>query len=123
MSELKPCPFCGGKAHVSRDHCPDEGGIFLFVKCHSCRSQSGEKYHSKGNDCPQTYAEVRDKWNTRAAPTPSAALELPEVKAVQDALEALMDALDQFDGGRDGVLKVNARTALAAIRKAQEPTP
>ena len=56
-------------------------------------------------------------------PTLPAARELPEVRAVQDALDALMDALDQFDGGRDGVLKVNARTALAAIRKAQEPTP
>lgn len=64
--ELKPCPFCGGDASIARDHCIDGGGIFLSVKCHTCRAKSGEKYHSHGNDCPQTYQEVRDAWNTRA---------------------------------------------------------
>jgi Lar family restriction alleviation protein len=63
---LKPCPFCGGKGNVVRDQCSDLGGVFVFVKCNSCRASSGEKYHSNGNDCPQTYQEVRDAWNARA---------------------------------------------------------
>lgn len=66
--ELLPCPFCGDKAGVNREHCLDGSGIFLTVKCGKCRAKSGEKYHTHGNDCPQTYQEVRDLWNTRARP-------------------------------------------------------
>lgn len=64
--ELKPCPFCGGKAFVAREHCQDGGGTYVFVKCAGCRAKSGEFYFSKGNDCPQTYVSVREAWNTRA---------------------------------------------------------
>lgn len=68
MRDIKPCPFCGGIPHVSRDPCPDGGGAYVSIKCGSCRSKSGEKYFSYGNDCPQTYVEARNDWNTRTPP-------------------------------------------------------
>lgn len=67
MSELLPCPFCGSsKARISTEHDSDGFGVFLSVKCGDCRAQSGSKFVSE--TCPQTYAEVRDEWNARAAP-------------------------------------------------------
>jgi hypothetical protein len=63
--EVKACPFCGGKGHISRDHCPDDTGIFYSTKCGSCGAKSGEKYASHGNDCGLLYQEVRDLWNNR----------------------------------------------------------
>lgn len=64
-SELKPCPFCGGAAHIAREYDPDGFGKFYFVKCSKCRAQSGLKYASNGNDCPIFYSEVRSEWNQR----------------------------------------------------------
>ncbi|SNZ21679.1 Lar family restriction alleviation protein [Cohaesibacter gelatinilyticus] len=63
--EIKACPFCGGKGHISRDHCPDDTGIFYSIKCGSCGAKSGEKYASHGNDCGLLFQEVRDLWNNR----------------------------------------------------------
>jgi Lar family restriction alleviation protein len=67
MSKLKPCPFCGGTGHMQRFADSDGFGTFYYVVCTGCRAQSGSQYASKGNDCPQTYAEVRDLWNRRAS--------------------------------------------------------
>ncbi|EET1836996.1 hypothetical protein FLA72_005109, partial [Escherichia coli] len=54
MSNLLPCPFCGGAAYVASeaDH-PEygSGGRFYFVRCGTCRAQSGSKYAAPGNDC------------------------------------------------------------------------
>ncbi|EFF7648073.1 Lar family restriction alleviation protein [Escherichia coli] len=69
MSNLLPCPFCGGAAHVASeaDH-PEygSGGRFYFVRCGTCRAQSGSKYAAPGNDCAIFYSEVRAEWNQRA---------------------------------------------------------
>jgi Lar family restriction alleviation protein len=68
MSEdLKPCPFCGGRGRITKDADPDFTGYFIAVKCNDCGATSRQKYFSNGNDCPLTYQECRDEWNTRAA--------------------------------------------------------
>lgn len=54
---------------MDRDLCVDGGGVFLSIKCRQCGAKSRDKYHSHGNDCPQTYQEVRDAWNTRTDAT------------------------------------------------------
>ena len=50
--ELKPCPFCGGKAKIKKD---DEGNHF-YVLCKKC----GTKSISTANE-----TEAIDLWNMR----------------------------------------------------------
>ena len=37
MNELKPCPFCGGKALLSHDHAGIEAS---YVRCEKCGLES-----------------------------------------------------------------------------------
>ncbi len=61
MAELKPCPFCGGRADVSIDSEPvvdTEGRRWAYtVVCNRCCATSGLTY------LPQKAIEV---WNRRA---------------------------------------------------------
>lgn len=66
LADLLPCPFCGGNSRIYRESDMDGFGQFLSVRCHTCGCQSQPQYAGNGNDCPLTYQEVRDKWNTRA---------------------------------------------------------
>lgn len=43
MSELKPCPFCGGEAELTITGTP-QFGAFIIVKCMSCGSKSKGSY-------------------------------------------------------------------------------
>lgn len=62
MSELKPCPFCGGEAevHPSNDWDAKFIGATFFVWCDRCESR-GDYYN--------TEAEAIEAWNTRAERT------------------------------------------------------
>jgi Lar family restriction alleviation protein len=64
MSGLLPCPFCGGPAHIRRSHDPDNM-LHLSVMCGECGAESYSQWMHPGNDCPQTYEEVRERWNRR----------------------------------------------------------
>lgn len=56
MSELKPCPFCGGEAEtLTADSM--HGGYLFGIMCNDCRSR-GDVY--------DTEAEAIEAWNTRA---------------------------------------------------------
>lgn len=52
--ELKPCPFCGGKAETSNNKF--ERTLLSWVYCTSCGSAGGYRY---------TEAEAIEAWNTR----------------------------------------------------------
>lgn len=137
--KLKPCPFCGGNAYMAKDICPDGYGVFRYVECRDCRSKSGSKYHSYGNDCPMFYVEVRDAWNTRAVRI-AEAIEAAEQRGYARGIEAavvLCDKLRQtlsieqaeaFQGGRDNdgyrlhTAQCAMLDAMEAIR-ALSPTP
>lgn len=55
MTELKPCPFCGGKAVLC------ENTDYAYVYCKECGSQTDESHGTAG-------AAVA-AWNTRAERT------------------------------------------------------
>ena len=82
--ELKPCPFCGGEASISKDHDPDGNGAFYAVKCRKCRAKSPEIYAVE--TCNIHFAQVRDAWNRRA-----------DLAAVQPAQG------DYFEGLEEGI--------------------
>ena len=57
MSELKPCPFCGGKAFVSA-RLPYFGGQkTVAVVCENCNASSKNKVKEK---------DAIESWNRRA---------------------------------------------------------
>lgn len=58
MAELKPCPFCGGKAEMTGD---DNPVFFLCrVHCLHCNGNSGRYF--------RTQAEAITAWNQRTEP-------------------------------------------------------
>ena len=72
MSELKPCPFCGEKAHAIRHQ------RFYSVLCHGCGAQvKGGKTLSANDDRIKELAVTT--WNTRATP-PARWLKAEEVR-------------------------------------------
>ena len=56
MSELLPCPFCGGEAEILTAESM-HGGYLSGIMCNDCRSR-GDVY--------DTEAEAIEAWNTRA---------------------------------------------------------
>lgn len=62
MSDLKPCPFCNGKAEfgeVTDRDSPDFGGHFISCECLACVGL----IYANGDDPKPLLAE---KWNRRA---------------------------------------------------------
>ena len=60
MSDLKPCPFCGGEAKTN----PVRDGRQAF--CQKCEARGSPVYH--GLDGPEaTDGHAITAWNTRAA--------------------------------------------------------
>lgn len=54
MSELLPCPFCGGKAGLCTNDEGDKYGDGYFVWCRECAAESG---------CSSTDKEAIEAWN------------------------------------------------------------
>lgn len=64
--ELKPCPFCGGKAEYQERneiHSFFSDKIYAFVICKSCNNRTAGYYMST-KYC--AYDEAADAWNRRA---------------------------------------------------------
>ena len=59
MNELKPCPFCGGKAEKTVEPMGVLRGMFSIVRCTDCSATLPEVDHTDG--------VVEAKWNTRHA--------------------------------------------------------
>ena len=69
MSELKPCPFCGGEAKVTKDRdCWGHGEFVLkvYVMCKSCHSQGKPIYDRDVWPENQMEVEAIEAWNRRA---------------------------------------------------------
>ena len=62
--ELKPCPFCGGKAGMSHGITELSFERYCFVSCEKCHSKSANYFirrHGEKYECKATEA-----WNRRA---------------------------------------------------------
>lgn len=71
MSELLPCPFCGGKADALLKYNRTTGQFYIFVKCNVCSAQSkGIPSHERPDlndwNSPECEEAVRH-WNRREA--------------------------------------------------------
>lgn len=42
MQELKPCPFCGGEAELSKYYPGFSRKSYVMVRCRSCRANTGD---------------------------------------------------------------------------------
>ena len=64
MSKLKPCPFCGRKAHLERIGNKDCG--FWWVSCDCGVLMSGKAYGvDGGDDSKKSKQELIGSWNRR----------------------------------------------------------
>lgn len=115
--DLKPCPFCGSsKVGLASEHDGDTGGVFLSIKCSGCRASSGAGFST--DPCPQTYQEVRDEWNRRAAhhiPDASNVGEGQAEGARSSLSERLIDAIEGVLEGR-GITAEQASEILAYLQ-------
>lgn len=59
MTELKPCPFCGGGAYIHRTDFLNAESVY-GVRCCDCESSSSQLY--------DTELEAIEAWNTRYEP-------------------------------------------------------
>lgn len=92
--ELKPCPFCGGKANLVSDYSSeqDETRWNVWHECEGCEGESagyGSSYHP-WFDTPwyKTKAEALHAWNRRVVPpTATETDELPPKWADAPTLE------------------------------------
>ena len=70
MSELKPCPFCGGEAEVRTVHIEKERKdvpMFSYVRCGKCFAQTYEFPYKNADMTGTNPAESAVKaWNRRA---------------------------------------------------------
>lgn len=62
--ELKPCPFCGGKASINYERIPGENkGFWAQVICNACHGRSGGTWAGSYNAAERIEAKA---WNRRA---------------------------------------------------------
>jgi Lar family restriction alleviation protein len=66
MSELKPCPFCGGEPEVLQR--PDAlNGYFCAISCF-CGGYSARAHQAATSDTKQgAYEKAKQRWNRRPA--------------------------------------------------------
>ena len=61
--ELKPCPFCGGKASINYERIPGENkGFWTQVICNACHGRSGGTWAGSYNAAERIEAKA---WNRR----------------------------------------------------------
>lgn len=101
MADLKPCPFCGGEAHLRQDASHSKA---WFIGCNT-EDCFGEIHWA------QTKAEAITAWNTRADPV----LTDPRVLAL---VEALRDIAVMGYGDTAQVSENIARMAVDGARAA-----
>ncbi len=68
MTELKPCPFCNGKALLSVWKDPYITSYISYnfaVSCHECFGEGANGSVAQNSDCREAIEEAISAWNTR----------------------------------------------------------
>ena len=72
MSELKPCPFCGGKPYLETNHrafINAQTAKVAFVRCRSCNART-QRFELQDFGCTSRSSEANKKaieaWNRRS---------------------------------------------------------
>ena len=66
--ELKPCPFCGGKAAIQPNVEDSEGGYFVVCLGEDCFCVLGEHYYREvDNHDFDEKEDAAEAWNKRVA--------------------------------------------------------
>ena len=72
MSDLKPCPFCGGDAKLRHDYSSESGGWYV-IDClhHGCMRSERSEWEGQqvSTGWRKTKSEATEAWNTRAERT------------------------------------------------------
>lgn len=104
MTELKPCPFCGGEAEFYPAACIEKGWYIATVQCVSCAAQVCSK---PGLDRAEQEANESaiQAWNTRAERTCK-----PIPKYIDDSPWPVMVCSEcrrplHYDGDESGVVE------------------
>lgn len=63
MSELKPCPFCGGEAELVTEYFFSKGNYGSQVRCTQCHSWGAGPKMDRSVERQQ--AKAAEAWNTR----------------------------------------------------------
>jgi len=100
MSELKPCPYCGGAAYFEID-----SDRWEWVECGSCGMQ-GNRAASLMEDCKPKLVEA---WNRRTQPAPVTSVEVPRLSDEEIEACAMED-----DGSDDMAFARAIEAALIA---------
>jgi Lar family restriction alleviation protein len=101
MEELKPCPFCGGKAEYWIDNDYQDRHV---ITCGYCGCEKRYEYSMDG---------VIEEWNTRHVPDGYA---LVPVEPTQDMIdEALYDT--GYEGVSDDAVVYNWKAMIAAAQE------
>lgn len=93
VTELKPCPFCGGEAELHYDRGPT-GERYAWVGCNQCDVMSG--HVDVASMMPEETHPIT-AWNTRATPVVKQSLTADVTEADKRLFIAIADKSDHDD--------------------------
>lgn len=88
QSELKPCPFCGGKPEYHSDKGPT-GEVYAWVGCNQCDAMS---VHCDVRSMQPEETHPIEAWNTRASDAENTRL-AEALRAAEEREKGLREAL------------------------------
>lgn len=95
--ELKPCPFCGGKAGLNYERIPGENkGFWAQVICNGCYGRSGGTWAGSYSAAERIETKA---WNRRANDVINNMSTAYDVDKVVEQLEEYREEMEQFKCG------------------------